>query len=72
MVQAAEADIIGPAVTTDDPDILADQFVSQAEQVFGFPAFLPWQSSGAGVSIRASLFVQTGFVSLICVNDFVN
>ena len=35
MVEAAKADVIGPAVAADDPDALADQGVGQHGQVTG-------------------------------------
>ncbi len=35
MVEAAVADVIGPAVAADDPDAFLDQRVGQAEQVAG-------------------------------------
>jgi hypothetical protein len=36
VVEAAEADVVGPAVAADDPDALADQGVGDGEQVAGF------------------------------------
>ena len=33
MVEAAEADVVGPAVAADDPDALADQVVGERQQV---------------------------------------
>jgi hypothetical protein len=32
MIEPAEANIVSPAVTTDDPDDFLDKFVGQAEQ----------------------------------------
>ena len=36
MIEAAVADVVGPAVAADDPDALLDQRVGHAEQVAGF------------------------------------
>ena len=36
VIEAAEADVVGPAVAADDPDALLDQRVGEGQQVAGF------------------------------------
>ena len=47
LVDAAEADVVGPAVTADDPDALADEIAGEREQMSGVGA-------RCGPSTRAS------------------
>jgi len=52
VIQAAEADVVRPAVAADDPDRLDDEHVDQARQLFGL-------SVGVGGGCQASLSSAT-------------
>ena len=73
VVQAAVADVVGPAVAADDPDALLHQGVGQAEQVaasrvvLSAPASLP-----CSVGHPLALGGDAGFVGLVGVQEAVD
>ena len=68
MVQAAVADVVGPAVAAEDPHALFHQLVGQAEQQFGFGRVQLLQFLLQGRDAFA-LVVNAGFVALFGVED---
>ena len=61
MVEAAEADVVGPAVAADDPDALADEVAGQRQQVLRVGARgavhrgQPFAEPGDAVALEADL-----------------
>ncbi len=72
MVEAAVADVIGPAVAADAPDRFLDQVVGQRQQLAWQPVPCSLARAFFRLSTRAALRLDAGLVGLVGAQDLLS
>ena len=72
VIEAAEADVVGPAIAAEDPDALAHQRVGDREQIAGFGGVVRRQLLLAALFTRSRCALMPCFLGLVGVEDRVN